>query len=172
MSSDTSVVRFEDVSLHGPVARPPTVAERRKRVHDTRRVDTVAFCPFLDDVRLHWQCIEFGERLYRGGVAVRLLRHVRDPAQHLLPGNGSDEENIRTAFRRIICRKASSKEEDVLLSYYKEQWQLFRDRKLDAATTLKAGLYPLDKKADQQKLAALMKTISAIYNMEEAITKT
>ena len=101
-----------------------------------------------------------------------VLEASRVLAQRLLAGKETDEENIRTAFRRIICRKANAKEEDILLTYFKDQWQLFREKKLDATVTLKAGEYPLDKKADPIKLAALMKTINAIYNMEEAITKT
>jgi hypothetical protein len=50
--------------------------------------------------------------------------------------------------------------------------QQFQQKKLDAALTLKAGEYPANEKLDANKVAALMKTIAAIYNLEEAITKT
>ena len=55
---------------------------------------------------------------------------------------------------------------------YKEQLQLFQQKKLDAAITLKVGEYPLNKNLDMNQSAALMKVISTIYNMEEAIVKT
>jgi hypothetical protein len=43
---------------------------------------------------------------------------------------------------------------------------------LDAVETLHVGEYPGDKKVDANSTAALMKTISMLYNMEEAIIKT
>ena len=67
--------------------------------------------------------------------------------------------------------KPTDKEIAVIDSYYKEQLDLFKQKKLDAATTLKEGEYPMNKKLDEAEFAALMKTISAIYNLEEAITK-
>ena len=81
------------------------------------------------------------------------------------------EEKIATAFRRIICRKPTDREKQILDELYKEQLQLFEQKKLDAGTTLKVGEYPLDKKANKNQLAALMKVVSTIYNMEEAIVK-
>ena len=64
------------------------------------------------------------------------------------------------------------KEKQILQDMYKEQLQLFQQKKLDAAITLKVGEYPLNKKTDMNQSAALMKVISTIYNMEEAIVKT
>ena len=49
---------------------------------------------------------------------------------------------------------------------------MFQQKKLDAATTLNVGEYPLNKKLDLNQSAALMKVISMIYNLEEAIIKT
>jgi hypothetical protein len=59
-----------------------------------------------------------------------------------------------------------------LTSYFEEQIALFKQKKLDAAATLEAGEYPMVPLPDIDSAAALMKTINAIYNMEEAITKT
>ena len=61
---------------------------------------------------------------------------------------------------------------DVLSDYYGNELTLFSDKTLDAGKALTVGEYPLDKSADKNKLAALMKTISTIYNLEETITKT
>jgi hypothetical protein len=101
-----------------------------------------------------------------------VLEASRVLAQNLMSVSSSESEKINLAFRRIICRKPSEKEQQLLLDYYKEQLTLFQEKKLDAATILKAGEYPMDKNADADKLAALMKVINTIYNMEEAIVKT
>jgi hypothetical protein len=93
-------------------------------------------------------------------------------AQRLIGETGSDEEKIEKAFRSIVCRKPSEKEKDVLKKYYDEELELFTSKKQDAKLALKAGEYPQDTKADANKLAALMKTINTMYNLEETITKT
>ena len=86
--------------------------------------------------------------------------------------NSSTDEKIKKAFQRIICRVASSKENTILKLYYDDQLQQFKQKQLNAAETLNVGEFPADKKLDANATAALMKLISMIYNMEEAITKT
>ncbi len=101
-----------------------------------------------------------------------VLEASRVLAQKII-GSGTDgEKAVENAFERIVCRKPSSKELQVLSSYYQDQLQQFTSKKLNAALTLKAGEYPQDPKLDQNKLAALMKTITTIYNLEETITKS
>jgi len=101
-----------------------------------------------------------------------VMEASRALAQKLMEGPEATPDKIIKAFRLIICRKPTDKEIAVIDSYYKEQLDLFKQKKLDAATTLKEGEYPMNKKLDEAELAALMKTIGAIYNLEEAITKT
>lgn len=101
-----------------------------------------------------------------------VMEASRALAQKLSAEQSAPIEKITKAFRLIICRKPRPNEITVLENYYKEQKELFTQKKLDAALTIKAGEYPADKKADAIILAALMKTIGAIYNLEEAITKT
>jgi len=43
---------------------------------------------------------------------------------------------------------------------------------MDAGKTLNVGEYAQDERTNKNELAALMKVIVTIYNMEEAITKT
>lgn len=93
-------------------------------------------------------------------------------AQHLQAQNKSVEDKIGSAFRGIICRKASSKEMGILSAYYAEQLQLFRDKKLNALKTLAVGDAPINRDLDLDESAALMKVVNIIYNMEEAITKS
>ncbi|MEP7144286.1 MAG: PSD1 and planctomycete cytochrome C domain-containing protein [Ferruginibacter sp.] len=101
-----------------------------------------------------------------------VLEAARVLSQKLMEENISAEEKIKKAFRRIICRVASSKENSILKTYYDDQLKQFREKQLDATATLNVGEYPFDKKPDINSTAALMKVINMIYNMEEAITKT
>ena len=64
------------------------------------------------------------------------------------------------------------KEMDVLKIYFDDQLQQFRQKKLNAALTIKVGEYAINDKLDPNTTAALMKVINTIYNMEEAITKS
>jgi hypothetical protein len=100
-----------------------------------------------------------------------VLEASRVLAQSLLTESSSVPEKITTAFRRIICRKPSDKEQKLLQEYYDDQLQMFQQKKLDAATTLKVGEYPLSEKEDKNQLAAMMKVVNTIYNLEEAIVK-
>lgn len=93
-------------------------------------------------------------------------------AQNLLSKEKSADANIESAFRRIVCRKPSAKETGILKAYFDNQLSLFQNKKLDAEKALKVGEYPDKKDSDRNMQAALMKTISAIYNLEEAITRT
>lgn len=100
------------------------------------------------------------------------LEASRVLAQELEAQSNSVKDKIATAFRRIICRKATGKELQVLQSYYDEQIKLFTGKQLDAAKTVKVGEYPGNDKLNIDTWAALMKTVNTIYNLEEAISKT
>jgi hypothetical protein len=101
-----------------------------------------------------------------------VLEASRVLAQHLLAQNRPVESRIAAAFRTIICRKATPKEMGILQEYYAEQLQQFRDKKLNALKTLAVGESKIDKTLDADESAALMKVVSTIYNLEEAITKS
>jgi Protein of unknown function (DUF1553) len=101
-----------------------------------------------------------------------VLEASRVLAQQLITEKLTIEEKIQKAFRLIICRKPSTTEKEILTDYFKDQLQLFKEKKIDAKATVKVGDYPLKEITDANTLAALMKTINTIYNMEEAITKS
>lgn len=101
-----------------------------------------------------------------------VLEASRVLAQKLLAEPVSMEQKINKAFRLIVCRKALPAESAVLQGYYHEQWEGFSQKRLDAAATIKAGEYKGPEHADLNSLAALMKVVEAIYNLEESITKT
>ena len=101
-----------------------------------------------------------------------VLEASRAFAQRLLTEQTGMEDKIDKAFRTIICRKPSKKEKTILTEYFNEQLVLFKNNKLDAGKTLTIGASPINKQVDLNESAALMKVVSTIYNMEEAITKT
>ena len=101
-----------------------------------------------------------------------VLEASRVLAQRLSEQSLQPRDRVVLAFRRIICRKPTEKEEKILVDYYQDQLKEFREKKLDAAMTLKTGEYPMKTKADPNEEAALMKVISTMYNLEEAITKS
>ncbi|MEO5890440.1 MAG: PSD1 and planctomycete cytochrome C domain-containing protein [Ferruginibacter sp.] len=101
-----------------------------------------------------------------------VLEASRVLAQKLMEENIPAEEKIKKAFHRIICRVENEKETAILKTYYDDQLIQFKEKKLDAKSTLKVGEFPPNKTLDPNATAALMKVINMIYNMEEAITKT
>jgi hypothetical protein len=93
-------------------------------------------------------------------------------AQQLTLENISSRQKIIKAFRSVICRKPLEKELALLESYNADQLSLFKQNKLDAGLALNIGEMGKDFTGDKAAAAALMKTISLIYNLEEAITKS
>ncbi|MBS1520649.1 MAG: PSD1 domain-containing protein [Bacteroidetes bacterium] len=99
-----------------------------------------------------------------------MLESARVLAQKMLHDNSQPKDKIYNAFRRIICRKPTDKEMSILTSYYQDQLKSFN--KKDAEKLLAVGEYPIPANMDKINLAAMMKVIDTIYNLEEAITKT
>ena len=101
-----------------------------------------------------------------------ILEASRVLAQKLSVENIPEENKILKAFRLIVCRKPLDNELKVLVSYYNDQLQEFEQKKLDAGKTLEIGEFKAGKQVDPNHIAALMKTIEMLYNLEETITKT
>ena len=99
-----------------------------------------------------------------------MLESARVLAAKLLQDNNSSQAKIFTAFRRIICRKPTEKEMSILNAYYADQLRAIN--KKDAEKLLAVGESPIPAGVDKINLAAMMKVIDTIYNLEEAITKT
>jgi len=99
-----------------------------------------------------------------------VLEASRVLAAKLLEEKSVEKDMLTKAFRLIVCRKPEEKELDVLIKYYDRQKEIMNEQ--TAKKTLAVGEYPIDSKVDQKNLAALMRVISAIYNLEETITKT
>jgi hypothetical protein len=101
-----------------------------------------------------------------------VLEASRVLAQNLMKENLSSDLKIKKAFHRIICRIPGEKENEILKSYYEDQLKQFRQKQLDASSTLHVGEFPFTENLDMNATAALMKVINMIYNMEEAIIKS
>jgi len=99
-----------------------------------------------------------------------VLEASRVLAASILREDITENEKIAKAFRLIVCRKPEQKELDVLTQYYGRQKETMTDQA--AKKALAVGEYPFDKTIDKKTVAAFMRVISAIYNLEETITKT
>ena len=101
-----------------------------------------------------------------------VLEASRVLAQKLSSENLTVAAKINKAFRLIVCRTASEKEISLMQNYYNQQLQNFVQKKLSAQKTLEEGEYPIIGNAESNTVAALMKVIETIYNLEESITKS
>lgn len=99
-----------------------------------------------------------------------VLEASRVLAAKLLQEKTSTNDKLTQAFRLIICRKPSDKELKILQSYYEKQRSTLTPETANQMLTV--GEYPMTKNIDKITQAALMRVISTIYNLEEAITKT
>jgi hypothetical protein len=101
-----------------------------------------------------------------------VLEASRYLAHHLLSEEKTPQEAIDEAFMRIIARQAQAKELNILLDFYKEEVNRF-EKEIDAAVSLVThGEAPINKEDITPSFAALSQVITAIYNLEEATTKT
>lgn len=100
-----------------------------------------------------------------------VLEASRVLAQQLAGKGGSADDQVRSAFIRIVCRQPTAKEMEILVGYYRQQQNLFSNNSLDAARTLSVGAFR-QTGAPNASTAALMKVINAIYNLEETLSKT
>jgi hypothetical protein len=99
-----------------------------------------------------------------------VLEASRVLAAKLLQENTGSDAKITKAFRQIVCRTPSPEELEVLTGYYAKELKGMQLEK--ASKMISVGEYPLTKNVDKKALAALMRVISTIYNLEETITKS
>jgi hypothetical protein len=118
-------------------------------------------------------------RRQRTNTPLQALVMMNDPtvmeasrvlAAKLFQENADVNASITKAFRLIVCRKPREEEVQILLKYYTQQASSIDVQ--SAKKMLSVGESPQAENLDQKKLAALMRVISTIYNLEETITKT
>jgi hypothetical protein len=81
------------------------------------------------------------------------------------------KEAIEEAFIRILSRSPKSKELDILYIYFQEELRLFATDENKGIALVKTGEFPIAEEKITPKVAALTQVITALYNLEEAITK-
>jgi hypothetical protein len=99
-----------------------------------------------------------------------VLEASRVLAAKLLQEGTDINDQVTKAFRLIVCRKPTEKEVSILTAYYRKELA-----GMDAATakkSLSVGEYPIPQGVDTLKLAAMMRVVSTIYNLEETISKS
>lgn len=101
-----------------------------------------------------------------------VLEASRVLAARLLDQGKSESEAIEEAFARILCRPPTAEERDLLTDYYREELKRFQQNPEKILHAVSAGESPLGPMGDTAQAAALMQVVVAIYNVEEAITKT
>ncbi len=79
------------------------------------------------------------------------------------------DDKIFTAFRSILCRQPKEEELRLLVNYYEQTLRSLKPGNVDKLLAI--GEYRLTTTGDKNSIAALMLTISGIYNLEESITK-
>lgn len=100
-----------------------------------------------------------------------VLEASRVLAVNLLAEKGDASAKISKAFRLIVCRRPTAQELGILNSYHTDQLKIYRDQKL-AEKVLAVGEYPMPDQLDRTSAAAMMEVVSAIYNLEETITRS
>ncbi len=115
---------------------------------------------------------------YRTSTPLQALVMMNDPmileasrvfASGLISQTRDAKNRVAIAFRRIVCRKPSEKEIELLLSFYEDEMKTITNA--TAEKLLAVGEFPSDTKADKVEQAVLMKVISMIYNLEEVVVK-
>jgi hypothetical protein len=130
-----------------------------------------------------------------------VLEAARVLAQRLETEPSNEDAKIEKAFRLLLCRKPTQKEQERIKQYYLDELAGFQKNPGDAKKTLDIGEYPqpqaqpqaaaqtqLQPQAQAQPqaaaaqtqpqvanpaaTAALMRVIDMLYNLEETITKT
>ncbi|TXE09622.1 DUF1553 domain-containing protein [Seonamhaeicola algicola] len=99
-----------------------------------------------------------------------VLEASRVFSEKLLQENSTDEAKINKAFRSILCRKIKPEEKKLLLNYYNQQKEIFKNDTKRANDFVNVGEYP-STNLNKSEVAALMQIIHTMYNMEEAIVK-
>jgi hypothetical protein len=102
----------------------------------------------------------------------QVLEASRVLAQKLLAGQRDDKSMLEEAFRRILCRKPSDRELEMLTAYHRKELDRFRGSKERAERFIRVGEYPQDEKIGASEQAALMQVIHTLYNLEETSTKS
>lgn len=100
----------------------------------------------------------------------QVLEASRVLAEQLSAGKRSTSDNIRAAFRRIVCRSVRPDELKVLEQYFEASRKEYQTT--TAKPLLSAGEYRHPSGISEADTYALMHVIMTIYNLDETIVRT
>ena len=89
----------------------------------------------------------------------------------LKEGGESLDEQIIFAFRAAASRKPNGQELSILMSLFEEEYQTYKNDPGLAEQLLKVGEFPADPGLDPVDVAARTIVASAIFNLDQTITK-
>ncbi|HRP58595.1 DUF1553 domain-containing protein, partial [Agriterribacter sp.] len=92
-------------------------------------------------------------------------------ADHLIQKKEKPEAAVTEAFLRIINRHPDKEEQNILIQYFNEQETYFKTNPETITKVTDVGEYKMSS-APTPEVAALVRLVQVIYNMDEAITKT
>ena len=85
---------------------------------------------------------------------------------------GDTEAAITEAFVRIVCREPKDEEISLLAGFYADEMGRFEARPEELLKSVSVGTLPVADNINTPGAAALMQVVVALYNLEEAITRT
>lgn len=118
----------------------------------------------------------------RTNTPLQALAMLNDPlvleASRALAGTLADsyaadyDKAIAEAFVRIVCREPNDEELSLLKGFFEEELARFKARPEELLKTVSVGSLPVGDTLKNPQAAALMQVVVALYNLEEAITRT
>jgi hypothetical protein len=99
-----------------------------------------------------------------------VLEASRVLAEKIMVSNKPIDENIKVAFRTLVCRTPKSEEIKIFKTFFDSEKKLTTTEKKDQL--IKLGEFKHAEIKDKESLAAFIKVIMTMYNMEETITKS
>jgi Protein of unknown function (DUF1553) len=92
-------------------------------------------------------------------------------AQNSMTASRDLDGRLTYAFRRVLCRKATDDDLQVLRRAYHKQAAIYKDDIEDARAFLSVGAARRDESLDIAEHAALSAVCLAILNLDEALTR-
>jgi len=119
-------------------------------------------------------------RLATTSTPLHALTTLNDPtwveaarvlASRTMKEGGAIEAQLESAFRRVVCREATSSEINRLRAAYEKQLALYRADGEAAKALLAVGAAPREEALDAAEHAALTAVCLGILNLDEALTR-
>ena len=101
-----------------------------------------------------------------------ILEASRVLAENILQEDIPILDGIEKAFRLVVCRKPKEAEKKLLLDYFNEELEFYKQEPEKGKAFISVGEFSKTTIEDKSKLAALMQIVHTMYNMEETIIKS